>query len=117
MDDIKSIFAKNLNRIMEVNNKTQTNLIDDLGLNKSTISTWCNGTKMPRMNAINMLANYFDVEVSDLLEEQQQAPLPTECILLARKVGDVPIDKRDKVLKILDSTIDSVLSVLDEEDN
>ena len=41
----KSIFSKNLNYYMSKNNKTQTDIIEDLGINKSTISTWCNGTK------------------------------------------------------------------------
>lgn len=66
----RQIFSKNLNYYMQKNNKTQTDLIDDLKINKSTISTWCNGTKMPRMGKIQTLADYFGINKSDLVEEK-----------------------------------------------
>ena len=55
----KRVFAQNL-----------SNLVADLKLNKSTVSTWVNGTKMPRMNKIEQLAHYFGVEKSDLIEDK-----------------------------------------------
>lgn len=74
-EEYKKIFSKNLNFFLELNGKTQIDLINDLGLNKSAVSTWCNGTRLPRMDKVDMLAKYFGVNRSDLLEdkhEQQQ---------------------------------------------
>lgn len=71
----KSIFSKNLNYYMNKNNKTQTDIIEDLGINKSTISTWCNGTKMPRMDTIQKLADYFGIKKSNLVEDKMEFPL------------------------------------------
>ena len=68
--DYKKVFAKNLSNLLARNKKTQADLVADLRLNKSTISTWVNGTKMPRMNKIEQLANYFGVEKSDLIEDK-----------------------------------------------
>lgn len=65
----RQVFAKNLKRYLEQKDKTQVDLVNDLGLNKSTVSTWCNGTKMPRMAAIQTLADYFDIQKSDLIED------------------------------------------------
>lgn len=72
MDDdrVKQIFAANLNKYMALYGKTQTDLIIDLGINKSTISTWCSGKKMPRMGTIQTLADYFGISKSDLIEEK-----------------------------------------------
>lgn len=70
--DHKKIFAKKLNYYMELNGKTQTDLINELNLNKSAISTWCNGARMPRMDKVQMLADYFGVNKSDLLEEKRE---------------------------------------------
>lgn len=70
MTNEKKIFAKRLNYYMDKTGKTQSDLIDDLGINKSTISTWCSGTKMPRMGTIQTLADYFGVMKSDLIEEK-----------------------------------------------
>lgn len=71
----KSIFSKNLKYYMDKNNKTQTDIIEDLGINKSTISTWCNGTKMPRMDTIQKLADYFGIKKSNLVEDRIEFPL------------------------------------------
>lgn len=68
--DYKKVFAKNLSNLLARNKKTQADLVADLKLNKSTVSTWVNGTKMPRMNKIEQLANYFGVEKSDLIEDK-----------------------------------------------
>lgn len=66
----KKIFSKNLNYFMELNDKTQTDLINDLGFNKSAVSTWCNGTRLPRMDKVEALAKYFKINRSDLIEEK-----------------------------------------------
>lgn len=70
VSDFKKVFAKNLSRLLSEHNKTQADLVNDLNLNKSTVSTWINATKMPRMNKVEQLAAYFGVEKSDLIEEK-----------------------------------------------
>lgn len=69
-EDYRIIFARNLNKYMEICNKKQVDIINDLGINKSAISTWINGTRMPRMDKVQALADYFGVNKSDLLEEK-----------------------------------------------
>lgn len=69
-DYYKRIFSKNLKYYMNLNNKTQIDIINDLGVNKSAISTWCNGTRLPRMDKVDMLAKYFGITRSDLIEEK-----------------------------------------------
>lgn len=66
----RKIFSKNLNYFMSINNKTQTDLVNDLGFNKSAVSTWCNGTRLPRMDKVDILAKYFNIKRSDLIEEK-----------------------------------------------
>lgn len=67
-DKYKKIFSKNLNYYMELKGKTQTDIINDLDINKSAISSWCNGTRLPRMNKVELLADYLNINVSDLIE-------------------------------------------------
>ncbi len=69
----KKIFSKNLNYYMEKNQKTQSDIINDLGFNKSAVSTWCNGTRLPRMDKVEALAKYFGINRSDLIEEKNSA--------------------------------------------
>lgn len=46
-------------------------IINDLGFNKSSVSTWCNGTRLPRMDKVDALAKYFGINRSDLIEERK----------------------------------------------
>lgn len=69
----KKIFSKNLNFYMEINGKSQSDLVNDLGLNKSAVSTWCNGTRLPRMDKVEILAQYFHINRSDLIEEKDDS--------------------------------------------
>ena len=66
----RNIFSQNLNYYMELNKKTQSDLVNDLGFNKSAVSTWCNGTRLPRMDKVEILAKYFHIQRSDLIEEK-----------------------------------------------
>ncbi len=69
-DDSKKTFAKKLNHYMNINNKTQDDIVKELGINKSTISTWCRGLKMPRIESIKKLATYFKISPSLLIDWQ-----------------------------------------------
>ncbi len=66
----KSIFAKNLKYYMSLNNKTRKDLCDTLGFSYYTLSDWVNGKKYPRMDKVEILANYFGIQKSDLIEEK-----------------------------------------------
>ena len=69
-DTYRKIFSKNLNYYMQINGKIQDDLVRDLSLKSSTISSWCNGQKLPRMDKIALLANYFGIHFSKLIEEK-----------------------------------------------
>ena len=71
MDDelklqMRDDFATALEYYMRRDNVNQQDLINALGLNKSTISTWVTGKRMPRPEAIKMLADYFHVTEEDM---------------------------------------------------
>lgn len=69
-DTYRKIFANNLNYYMQLNGKIQDDLVKDLGLKSSTISSWCNGLKLPRMDKIILLSNYFGIHFSNLIEKR-----------------------------------------------
>jgi len=66
-NELKFIFSKNLKEYLRLKRKTQSDLVNDLGLKSSTVSDWCTGTKFPRSDKIEMLASYFNIEKSDLI--------------------------------------------------
>lgn len=68
--DNKNIFANNLKKLMKINNKTRKDICNDLGFSYYTFSDWVNGKKYPRMDKVEMLAQYFGVLKSDLIEDK-----------------------------------------------
>lgn len=102
----KKIFARNLSYYMEKNGKTQVDLINDLGINKSAISTWVNATRLPRMDKVQLLADYFHINKSDLLEEKRQSlssanashPKGVRIPVLGRVAAGIPINAVEEIL-------------------
>ena len=70
-DEIRAIFAKNLNAMLDNRDKSQIEVANTLGIKQSTFSSWCTGAKMPRMDKVQALADYFGVMKSDLIEDKQ----------------------------------------------
>lgn len=63
------VIAKNLRNIFYKNNKTQAEVAKDLGISKATLSSWMNGTRIPRMAKIDLLCHYFNCTRADIMEK------------------------------------------------
>ena len=77
----KKIMADNIKKYMDIKHKTRQDLCRDLGFAYSTLTDWINAVKYPRIDKIEMMANYFGVTKSDLVEMHISAPFDT-----ARKI-------------------------------
>jgi repressor LexA len=66
----KKIFATNLQKYMELNEKSRKDISDALGISYYTVTDWVKGKKYPRMDKVEMLAEYFGVLKSDLIEDK-----------------------------------------------
>lgn len=67
----KTIFARNLNYYLAKNGENQIDIVRFLGVSKSTVSAYCSGSQVPRIDKIELLAQHFGIEKSDLIEEKQ----------------------------------------------
>ena len=67
---IREIFPKRLLHYMSEYGKTRNDLVRDLGFKYSTIRDWEKGLTIPRMDKVEILANYFNCSNADLLEEK-----------------------------------------------
>lgn len=64
------IFAENLSNLLDLNNISQRDIAKILSVSSSTVSNWCTGQKIPRMDKIERIASYFGVTKSDLIEKK-----------------------------------------------
>nr|WP_302650657.1 helix-turn-helix transcriptional regulator [uncultured Agathobaculum sp.] len=69
----KEVFSQNLRRLMQRFGKDRNQVCEDLGIKYTTFNDWYNGNKYPRIDKIEMLANYFEVLKSDLVEKHSES--------------------------------------------
>lgn len=69
----KEIMAKNIRRYMSLNNVTQAEVCATLGIKTPTFSDWVNAKTYPRIDKIELMANYFGISKSDLVEDRSNS--------------------------------------------
>ena len=57
----KKAMSKNIKKYMAVNNVDRMKLSRDLKIKYSTLSDWINEKTYPRIDKIELMANYFNV--------------------------------------------------------
>lgn len=106
--DNKYIFSKNLKRLMEIKNVNRKDIANVLGISYFTVSDWVNGKKYPRMDKVELLANYFGVLKSDLIEIEsdttpsaQTLTITEEEKMMLELFRKVPEDKQQMVIQMV----------------
>ena len=66
---------KNLKRLAYEHNKTQTDSANDLGISKTTLSSWMSGYRTPKMSNIDRLSKYFHITRQELTEPHGIVPV------------------------------------------
>lgn len=75
----KETMAKNIKRLMALNQVNATDVCNALGFKAPTFSDWVNAKTYPRIDKIEAMSNYFGVSKADLVEDQ----LPSDAISYA----------------------------------
>ena len=74
----KQVFSKNLMNILNLRKKSQIEVANAIGVSQQTFNTWCRGVALPRMGKVQLLADYFNINMSDLIEPTATpAPVPS----------------------------------------
>ena len=107
----KSVFAKNLQRQMDLNRKSRKDVCEALGFSYYTFSDWVNGKKYPRMDKVEILANYFGILKSDLIEDKKEKSTEYDELTDNKKAlidfaKSVPEDKAAMILKVIRSIVE-----------
>ena len=68
----KDIFAENLRYYIEKSGKDRRELAEIWGFPYSTVTEWINAKKYPRIDRIEIMANYFHILKSDLIEDRKK---------------------------------------------
>ena len=101
----KEIMSKNLRYYIERSGKDRRELSEIWGFPYSSVSEWVNGRKYPRIDKIEIMADYFGILKSDLIEEKPTDP-QTDGLSRARQelmqiVQECPEEKLDRLTAII----------------
>ena len=77
----KEIFANNLSFYMEQKGVDRNTLCADLDLKYTTVRDWLKGITYPRIGKIELLANYFKINKSDLIENKTATAQTSDFLL------------------------------------
>ena len=84
----KEVFAKNLSYYVNRSGKDQKVIAETLGIAASTFNEWVKGKKYPRIDKIEMLANYFGILKSDLIEDSSMDTKTPPSSVIAESEGE-----------------------------
>ena len=90
----KKIMAQNIQYYMNQYGKTRQDMCEALGVKYTTFTDWVKANSYPRIDKIELMANYFGISKSDLVEEHTYQPehyyLNDETRQIAQEVFENP---------------------------
>lgn len=107
----KEIFAKNLQYYIARSHRSQKEIAEAVGVSPSTFNEWVKGKKYPRIDKIEMLANYFHIQKSSLIEEKtknktlDKNQLTEGEELLLKLYRAIPDDRKQMAIEVLKVTL------------
>lgn len=66
----KEIMARNIQYYMNLFGKTRQDMCEALGVKYTTFTDWVKGNVYPRIDKIELMANYFGISKADLVEDK-----------------------------------------------
>ena len=89
----KEVFAKNLRYYMESRGKNQKELAEIVGVSAPTMNDWLKAKKYPRIDKIEIMADYFGILKSDLIEEKMTPEIEKDNDTLSSIIVRMTMDK------------------------
>ena len=111
----KKIFANNLSFYMEQKGVDRNTLCADLDLKYTTVRDWLKGITYPRIGKIELLANYFNINKSDLIENKISTAQPSDSLL--EKITNTARKLNTDNKKIILRTSEELLEAQKGEEN
>lgn len=104
----KEVLAKNLAYYVNRSGREQKEVAEAIGVAPSSFNEWMKAKKYPRIDKIEMLANYFGILKSDLIEEHGEKEIsPSEPSLtegekmMLELFRRIPEDRQAAALELL----------------
>ena len=100
----KDIMAKNIQFYMDKYEKTRQDMCDALGVKYTTFTDWVKGNSYPRIDKIELMANYFGISKADLVEDHTKyentlSKKGTTIKIYGRVAAGIPLEAIEDVIE------------------
>lgn len=89
-------IGENIKILRQKNNLTQEDLANIAGVTNKAVSSWENNKKLPRMGAIQKMADYFGIKKSDIIEIETNSVQNLTDTVIIDKTTKEDIDESDE---------------------
>lgn len=72
-EKLAKLIGRNISNLLLKRGKTQKDLCDNLGFSPSSVSSWVNGTRIPKEGNIILMSAYLDCSVDDIELDPKEA--------------------------------------------
>lgn len=105
----KEIFIRNLKRHLEKSGAKKIEAARAAGVSTGTFADWLKGRSYPRMDKIQRLAEFFDIQMADLVDDVN---IPKETVsdkeqLVLDLFHKIPDDRKEFFIKMLQVELDN----------
>ena len=111
----KEVFAQNLAFYVTRSGKDQKIIAEEIGVAASTFNEWMKAKKYPRIDKIDLLANYFGILKSDLIESHYDKELSPDQIVLTegeekllQLFRQIPEDRQALVIQMIEVALSNL---------
>ena len=110
----KQVFSRNLLYYVNLSERDQKEIAKVVGVAPSTFNEWIKGKKYPRIDKIEILANYFGILKSDLIEETNTKKDISQTLtitdgekLMLELFRKVPENKQEMLIQMIRVALDT----------
>ena len=122
----KQVFANNLKYFLRKKGLKYKDFAEAINIKYTTVLDWVNGRTFPRIDKLDMIAKYFAVQKSELLDEQMPTRisvldlegLMTQTLTAVNKAESIcykEMKLEKSQIDLITSTLTQVLAFLDTE--
>lgn len=98
--ELAKTIGRNITKRLIEKDKTQQDMCNDLGWKKGTVSAWVNGTRMPKMDKIDIMCKYFGCERDDLLFDAREVKMMRSVSIpvYVRVAAGIPLEASEEIV-------------------
>ena len=106
----REIFKDNLNYYLNISGNMQKDLAEYVGAKYTTVSGWVHGISYPRADAMEKIALFFGIPLSQLIKKRDdpneeltegKVPKNEEARILATGIDKLPKEQREQALSVI----------------